>query len=134
MTAAYALTTGGNVIIRAADGASIPVAPGNADYQAFLAWEAAGNTPDPAPTVAADSVITSFAYMQRFTATETAAIQTAALASPPTETSLQIFNWLMMVAAAGTIDLTNTTVTTGMAALVAAGLLTQDRATAILTP
>ena len=27
----------------------IPVDPGNIDYQAFLDWEAAGNTPDPAP-------------------------------------------------------------------------------------
>ena len=36
------------------DGASIPLDGNNADYQAFLAWEAAGNTPaqPPAPTFA----------------------------------------------------------------------------------
>ena len=35
-------------IIRVADGAFIPLDPGNADYRAYLAWVAAGNTPLPA--------------------------------------------------------------------------------------
>lgn len=37
-----------NVILRLADGASIPPDPGNADYRAYLAWVAKGNTPTPA--------------------------------------------------------------------------------------
>lgn len=43
----YKLTLSG-YIIRLADGATIPANPANADYQQYLAWVAAGNTPTPA--------------------------------------------------------------------------------------
>lgn len=43
----YALTQDGNSIIRDADGASIPVAPGNRDYADYLEWVAAGNNAAP---------------------------------------------------------------------------------------
>ena len=48
--------TNGTTIIRTIDGACIPADEGNADYQAYQAWVAAGNTPTPytppAPTAA----------------------------------------------------------------------------------
>ena len=36
------------IIIRSVDNANIPPDPLNTDYIAYLAWVAAGNTPDPA--------------------------------------------------------------------------------------
>ena len=37
-----------NCVIRTADGACIPFAPDNTDYQAYLAWLAEGGVPTPA--------------------------------------------------------------------------------------
>jgi hypothetical protein len=45
----YALTSSATVIQRDSDGAFIPADPGNADWQAYQAWLAAGNAPNPAP-------------------------------------------------------------------------------------
>ncbi len=44
----YQLTSG-DTILRLADNAYIPQAPGNRDYAAYLAWLEEDNTPDPAP-------------------------------------------------------------------------------------
>jgi hypothetical protein len=38
-------TLGAAYVIRDADRAMIPLDPGNRDYQAYLAWVAAGNAP-----------------------------------------------------------------------------------------
>ena len=42
----YTLSSG-DWIIRDIDGASIPADEANTDYQAYLAWLAEGNTPNP---------------------------------------------------------------------------------------
>jgi len=42
------ITTEGDTIIRIADNAAIPKDEENIDYQDYLAWVAAGNTPEAA--------------------------------------------------------------------------------------
>jgi len=44
---AYQLTAT-DIILRTADNASIPPDPANTDYQAYQAWLADGNQPEPA--------------------------------------------------------------------------------------
>ncbi len=40
-----------NVIVRTTDNAFIPFDPSNTDYQEYLKWVEAGNTPEPADEV-----------------------------------------------------------------------------------
>jgi len=44
----YKLTKENNGVIRISDTAMIPFSLGNTDYQKYLEWLAAGNTPEPA--------------------------------------------------------------------------------------
>lgn len=41
---------------RTTDGAFIPIAPGNMDYEAYLIWSAVGNKADPCPTYSSDAI------------------------------------------------------------------------------
>jgi hypothetical protein len=78
--------------------------------------------PPPPPVTA----VSSLTFRQLFTATEGQAPTQAA------QTSAQLRMFMDDEGAAGTVDLTNPEVTTGIAMLVSAGLLTQARADHIL--
>ncbi len=49
MNYTYRLTSEPKVIYRIEDKTWIPVETANTDYQAYLTWLEAGNTPEPAP-------------------------------------------------------------------------------------
>jgi len=44
----YKLDSNGKSVVRTSDGACIPFADGNTDYEEYKAWLALGNTPLPA--------------------------------------------------------------------------------------
>jgi hypothetical protein len=128
MPAAYQLTAAPGVVRRVLDGAFIPADERNRDYRVYLAWVRAGNTADPAPASPTPTTITAGAFLARFTAAEQAAVQQVCLASP------QLMLGLTTGLAVGEIDLTGSNLATWMAGLVAAGAITQARATAIVEP
>jgi hypothetical protein len=110
------------------DGAIIPLDASNMDYQGFLQWVAAGNTPTPPPVPPPPVNISAGDFLNFFTPTEQQAVQTACLASPT------LMLGLTMGLAQGTINLTSPVLAQWMAGLVTAGAITQARSTAILTP
>lgn len=86
------------------------------------AWYVPPAAPNP-------TIITSIAFLDRFTSAEQAAVQAAAAAAPTT-----IGVGLTTGLAAGTIGLTSPVLKAWMDGLVNAGAITSARETAILTP
>lgn len=127
--AAYQLTLGSGVV-RETDGAIIPNDSLNQDWQVYQAWIGAGNTPDPAVTPPNPTVISSIAFFDRFTSAESQAIWRAAASDPSGALGAALTQGL----ATGHVDLSSSLVKGWVAALVSTGAITNDRATAILTP
>jgi hypothetical protein len=124
----YQLTANGQVIIRTADEAHIPCDPGNRDYQAYLAWCTDGYTPDPPPPPPALTEWDVADFVARFTQAEQLAVQAACAANPQ-------LGWGLTVGLArGTITVGGPLLGPWMAGLVAAGAITQARATQIQDP
>lgn len=128
----YTLTSG-TTVIRDADDACIPPDPRNADWQAYEAWLAAGNRPNPAPQLPAPPLTLTFLkFMALFSAAEQAAIAN----SSDTQTRL----FLLMATGAGALDLSSVEVIAGVNYLAATpastppgpGLITAARAAQIL--
>lgn len=132
MNTGYALAAPGLAagVIRDADGAFIPAAAGNTDWQAYLAWVAAGNTASPyvPPVLPPPTVISAEAFLMRFTQAEQLAVQQAAITDPI------IALGLTMGLARGTIDLNGPLLGPWMQELVTAGCITETRAAVIMTP
>lgn len=75
----YQLTFNDSVI-RVFDGSAIPADPENMDYQAYLAWVADGNEPEPyAPIIQPITVFSSLDYLQKFTDSEYQAARTGTM-------------------------------------------------------
>jgi hypothetical protein len=72
--------------------------------------------------------ITKLQYMERFTDEELAAIYTLA------KTNVQMEIWLEKFKATTEVNLTDSRTVSGIQSLVTAGILTEERATEILTP
>jgi hypothetical protein len=79
------------------------------------------------PAVAARRVIAPLEFLQRFTAAEWASIRAAAAASAA------LADWIDQARFAREIDLDAAPTSAGLDALVAAGLLTAERGTAVLS-
>jgi hypothetical protein len=58
----YKITHASQLVVRLADGAFIPRDPGNADFAAFLAWQAEGGEPEiePAPPEPVPAIVSRF--------------------------------------------------------------------------
>jgi hypothetical protein len=92
-------------------------------------FSSAGGFTAPVPSVIAKpTVITSLSFLDRLTPAEDLALHTAALSSP------QISSYLTRLGAATVVDLKDSRTAASIDALVTAGLLTEDRKVALLTP
>lgn len=127
MTAAYQLTSG-TCILRTSDGAFIPPDPANVDYQGYLAWLAAGNTPDPVPIQPMPTIINMCDFYLRLTPTEQLAMQTAAMTVP--SVALYLTLWSVQ----GWVDLTSSVLQNWVSALVTVGAISAARMAQIIDP
>ena len=116
----------GTLLVRLADNQI--VYPNGEGWQGYQDWLAAGNVPDPAPIMPKPSDLDAAAFYARFTDAEKAAIWAAAVANP------QLGVGLVHGLANGSINLLAAEARAWLDGLVAAGAITAQRETEILTP
>jgi len=110
-------------VIDMEDGRFIPVDPTNRDYAAMVASNVAIGAYVPP---ALSPILSPLQFISRFTDAEQLALAQAAMMQAP------IKLWYDKLLAAEFIDLTDVRVTSGVDAMVSAGLVTSDRAAAVL--
>lgn len=120
------LPADGQIVLRQSDHAFIPPDPRNGDFAAYQAWVSAGNVPDPAPSLPPTTIVTRAAFLALFTSAEMLAIASAAQTTPA------INVWLITAQAHDVINLNDALTKAGLDAMVAAGILSAPRETAIL--
>jgi hypothetical protein len=98
----------------------------NATIAAVMSTFAAMAPASYVPPVVVPTTIDAYDFINRFTAAEQQAVQTAA------QSAWQLQIWMTQLAAAEMVDVTSPKIAGGMATLVAAGLLTSARAAQIL--
>jgi hypothetical protein len=120
----YQLTSSDS-ILRLADNAFIPQAPGNRDYREYLDWLEAGNTPEPAPAPPAPGPDYLAFWDALTTSTIYAAIREQSFTSLPMNTLATEFIALIGDAKAGRPN--EAAIQQSMTAILATGTFTEEQ-------
>jgi hypothetical protein len=120
----YQLTTS-DTILRLADNAFIPQAPGNRDYREYLDWLEAGNTPEPAPAPPAPGPDYLAFWDALMVSTVYTAIREQSFVSLPMNTLATEFIALIGDAKAGRAN--EAAIQTSMAAILTTGTFTEEQ-------
>ena len=120
----YQLTSSDS-ILRLADNAFIPQAPGNRDYREYLDWLEAGNTPEPAPAPPAPGPNYIAFWDALTTSTIYAAIREQSFTSLPMNTLATELIALLGDAKAGRAN--EAAIQASMAAILTTGTFTEEQ-------
>jgi hypothetical protein len=126
----YQLTSG-DTILRLADNAFIPAAPGNRDYREYLEWLEAGNTPEPAPAPPAPGPDYLAFWDALMVSTVYAALREQSFTSLPLNTLATELIALLGDAKAGRAN--EAAIQASMAAILATGTFTAAQLTELQT-
>ena len=125
-TSMYQLTSGDS-ILRLADNAYIPQAPGNRDYAEYLEWLSEGNTPEPAPAPPAPGPDYLAVWDALMVSTVYGSIREQSFVSLPMNTLATEFIALIGDAKAGRAN--EAAIQASMGAILTTGTFTEDHIT-----